>query len=111
VEAAQVLASWAQDCPRCRVHIAEALVKNGAQIAQVLLQNSILPLAEAYPLAATLHHISLCPDADSKLRSTCITRELLAMGRFSHGCTPSVATKDGGIDSAYLKTSIEVPIL
>lgn len=110
VEAAQVLACWAKECPRCRVHIADALLKSGAQIAHVL-QNSTLSLAEAYPLAATLHRISLCPDADNKLRNSCIAQELLAMRRLSNGCTLAIATAGGEIDSAYLKTFTEVPVL
>jgi len=94
MEGAQGLALWAQDCPECRVHIAETMLKHDAQIVKDLLQNSNLPLAEAYPLAAMLHHTFLCPSAARKLKSSRIARELRGMVRFNDGSTTELVAKE-----------------
>jgi len=94
VEGAQELASWAEGCQQCRVHIAEALLKKDSQAVEALVQTSNLPLAEAYPLAATLHHTLLCPDAVNKLRNSCIARDFVAPGRLSNTSTPAIVVKE-----------------
>jgi len=93
VEGAQVLASWAQECPECREHIAEAMLKHDVQISEALLLNSNLPLAEAYPLAATLQYTLLCPNAASKLRDTDIVLQLLAIRTVTNGSTAAIVAK------------------
>jgi len=94
MEGAQGLALWAQDCPECRVRIAETLLKHDAQIVKDLLQNSNLPLAEAYPLAAMLRHTFLCPSAAKKLKSSRIARALRGMVRFSDGSTSELVAQE-----------------
>jgi len=94
VEGAQVLASWAQECLECRVHIAEALLEKGAQIVEALLQNSNVPLAEAYPLAATLRYTLLCPDAARKLKNSGIALKLFAIRRFNSGTVAAIVAKE-----------------
>lgn len=94
LEGEQELASWAEGCPQCRIHIADALLEKKSQVVEALVQSSNLPLAEAYPLAVTLHHTLLCPDTASKLRNSCIARELLAPGRVGNTSAPTIVAKE-----------------
>jgi len=94
VEGAQVLASWAQEHPECRTHIADALLKSDAQIIEALLQHTSLPIAEAYPLAATLRYTLLCAHAASKLRNSPSVRKLLAIGRNCNGSAAAIVAKE-----------------
>jgi len=95
VQGAQVLASWARECPECREHIAEAMLKNDVQMVEALLQNSNVPLAEAYPFAATLRYTLLCPNAASTLmKSSGIASRLLATRTFNNGSTAAIVAKE-----------------
>jgi len=95
VQGAQVLASWARECPECREHIAEAMLKNDVQMVEALLQNSNVPLAEAYPFAATLRYTLLCPTAASTLmKSSGIASRLLATRTFNNGSTAAIVAKE-----------------
>jgi len=84
VGGAQVLASWAQECPESRVHIAETLLRNDSHVVQALFHNSNLSLAEAYPLAAMLLCTFNCPDAASIMQNSAIARELFTMRRLGN---------------------------
>jgi len=94
VQGTQVLASWARECPECRQHIAEAMLKNDVQILEALLQNSNVPLAEAYPLAATLRYTLFCPNAASTLMNSGIALRLLANRTFNNESTAAIVAKE-----------------
>jgi len=94
VEGAQILASWTQDCPECRVDIAETLLKNDSHIVEALFQNSSLSLAEVYPIAAMLRHTFSCPDAANVMKNSGIAEELIAMQRLSNWSTVALVAKE-----------------
>lgn len=94
VEGAQVLASWAQECPECREHIAEAMLKHDGQIVEALLQNSKVPVAEAYLLAAALRYTLLCPKAASRLSKSGTALTILAIRKCDDGSTAAIVQEE-----------------
>jgi len=104
VQGAQILASRARECPECREHIAEAMLKNDVQMVEALLQNSNVPLAEAYPLAATLRYTLLCPNAASTLMNSAIAFRLLATRTFNNGSTAAIVAKELSMAARCLDT-------
>jgi len=94
VECAQALASWVQDLPESRMHIAEVLLRSDTHLVEALFQNLNLSLAEVYPLAAMLRYTFKCPDAASMLKNSGFARKLLAMQRLGNKSTAALVAKE-----------------
>mmetsp|Transcript_42946 Transcript_42946/g.98607 ORF Transcript_42946/g.98607 Transcript_42946/m.98607 type:complete len:356 (+) Transcript_42946:117-1184(+) len=65
----RVLARWAE-LDACKVELAQALSSKQEILTGLLQATAPCPLAELYPLAATIKSLSLCPQASLILRET-----------------------------------------